>query len=113
MKASDPHNRLRAMVASLLFALIALALISLPVRAQTAPCIGMADALGQLSDKYREVVLFQGAGRDGQVLVITANPDGSSWTAIVQSGPKGCILGGGKRWQIGAAATDAVPGQEG
>ena len=95
-----------------LIAGLVLLLLGLASTARAATCTGLADALAQLSAQYREEVLFQGQTTSGQRLIITAAPDGSTWTELVQPGPdRACPIGSGTGWQIGTDATPA--GQEG
>ena len=80
--------------------------------AHAATCAGVADALARLATTYREAVLWQGDTPQGERLLITATPDGTTWTAIVQPAPgQACFIAAGTVWQIGADAPPA--GKEG
>lgn len=86
---------------------------ALPARAQSAPQCGPWDvvAAGLLS-KYQEPVLFEGTpGPGGQRIVITAKPDGTTWTALTVSATGlACVRGAGGGWSMGAPVAQGVPG---
>lgn len=88
-------------------------LLSQAADASPAPCTGLADLLARLEARYGEHMLWQGTGADGQSrLLVTAQPAGGTWTAMVQH-PDGrvCLLATGESWQAGAAP--APMGEEG
>ena len=84
--------------------------IAAPAHAETS-CTGLADALAGLRAGYGEVILWQGLAENGQRLIITANPDGSTWTALA-NGAAGavCFVGSGVTWSVG---DPAAAGKEG
>ena len=84
--------------------------LAMPARAAT--CAGMADILAQLSAKYGEMILWQGQMNDGSPLIITAAPDGTTWTLLGRD-PDGraCLLSAGAEWRVGGEAPAA--GKEG
>ena len=104
---------MKAILLRPLVALLAiLTLFTAPVVA--APqCTGLADALAWHHKQRGEVAIWQGMSPDGSALMIVANPDGSSWSALVliPDGKKGCLLASGKNWQPGDAPPPA--GEEG
>lgn len=96
------------------FVLVAITWIALALApANAATCTGLADALARLATSYQEAVLWQGDTPQGERLIITANPDGTTWTAIVQPAPESaCFIAAGNVWQIGEDAP-APAGTEG
>ncbi|OYU38625.1 MAG: hypothetical protein CFE33_15145 [Pseudorhodobacter sp. PARRP1] len=95
-------------------ALVGLTALAPALPAATVSCAPAADLLQQLKAKFAEVPLFSGdlagKGRGGK-LIITANPNGSTWTALfaVADG-KACIAATGGPFRPG----DPIPlGQEG
>ena len=111
MKASYQRNRPRWPY--ILFALIALVLLTMATSARAElRCAGLADVLAGLRAGYDELVLWQGFDRKGNRLIITANPDGSGWSALAQAdADKFCMLFGGDSWSVGDVAPPA--GKEG
>ena len=100
----------------LLPVLAAALLILLPVldaaRAATAQCGGIVDVLAQLDAKYGERQLFVGQSAQDTAVVITAHPDGSSWTTVVaDSGGRACIGTSGSTGRAGG--TPGPPGPAG
>ena len=111
MKASHPSPR--PLWPYILVAVIALVLFSLPLAARAATCAGTADALAALSDRYGEAVLWQGVAQDGTKMMLTAQPDGSSWTLMARQGDdRVCFLAAGTDWDFGGDAP-APAGKEG
>ena len=67
-----------------------------------AQCGPLQQMLAQLSSTYRESALFTGAVKDGVSVIITANPEGSTWTALQLDGAgNACIVALGPGWQPG------------
>ena len=102
----------------LLPVLAAALLILLPVldaaRAATAQCGGIVDVLAQLDAKYGERQLFVGQSAQDTAVVITAHPDGSSWTTVVaDSGGRACIGTSGSTGTGRAGGTPGPPGPAG
>lgn len=82
---------------------IALAIFAAPARAQTI-CTGLADVLAGLRATYGETIMWVGVAENGQRLVLTANADGSTWTALTQSSAASdqlCFVGTGVTWNAG------------
>lgn len=84
-----------------LFGLLVLVLVR-PAQAATVQCAGIADMLAQLDAKYGERQLFVGHADDGATIMVTANPNGTTWTALImgESG-KACIGALGASWSPG------------
>lgn len=79
---------------------------ALPARAEGGPqCGPWPDVAAALSTKYGEAVLFEGLPIPGSSrIVITAKPDGTTWTALtVDAAGIACIRGAGGGWHTGAA----------
>ena len=76
-------------------------------------CTGLADALAWHHEQRGEVGIWKGISPDGSALMIVANPDGSSWSALVliPDGKNICLLASGGSWQPGDAPPPA--GEEG
>lgn len=97
--------------ATLLALLVVMAVLAFTTHARAEPrCMGLADALAMLQSRYGEVPMWRGALSDGGSLLITANPAGTDWTAMVQR-PAGdlCMLTGGAAWgppDVSAGAPD-------
>lgn len=66
-------------------------------RAETR-CGGYADVLADLRASYGETSVWEGEVGTGQRLVVTAAPDGSTWTALVIEGSMACLLSSGRSW---------------
>ena len=93
-------------------AAVLLLMLASAARAETR-CAGLTDALAALEAKYGEKLIWQGLSRDGQRLLVTANPDGSTWTAMIQAdGSKVCFASSGESWAPGGAMP-APQGTEG
>ena len=92
-----------------------LASVMVSTAALSAPaqqCGPLQQMLAQLSSTYRESALFTGAVKDGVSVIITANPQGSTWTALLSDGAGNpCIVALGPGWQPGGVP--AVLGEEG
>lgn len=83
----------------LLFALVATASAAIAAPMQ---CGGISEVMASLSAKYGETSQWFGVLPNGQVLSITANPDGSTWTALgVQPDGTACVLSSGESWAAG------------
>lgn len=114
MKAKSRPRPLWPYMLLIAVAWIALAVFAAPARAQTT-CRGMADALAGLRASYAEVVLWEGVAENGQRLILTANPDGTTWTALTQSpeaSDQVCFVASGVVWS-GGDRTLPPPGTEG
>ena len=65
-------------------------------------CGGTSEVMAGLSARFGETNRWFGVLPNGQVLSITANPDGSTWTALgVQPDGTACILSSGESWAEG------------
>lgn len=89
-----------------------LALVAARAAQAELRCAGLADVLAGLRTGYGELVLWQGRDRNGHYLIVTANPDGTSWSGLIRTDPeKVCLLMGGDKWSVGDAA--ALSSKEG
>lgn len=111
MKANRQSQR--TLLPYLIFvAFVLLALLTARAAFAGDRCAGLADVLAGLRTNYGELVLWQGFDRMGNRLIITANPDGSGWTALIQTETeKACLLHGGDSRSAGDVAAPA--GKEG
>lgn len=102
-----------AILLTLIMAAFMLVASTFPLRAATTQCVGLADLLATLDQKYGEAVIWTGI-TDAALLVITANPDGSTWTAFVQRpDDMACVFAHGQQWLPGSAPAPPLLGQEG
>jgi hypothetical protein len=96
---------MKAMIFSILIVAIAmLGIPTLPAMALAAQqqCADAAQLLIQLQAKYAEVPLFVGTVSPGQTVIVTANPDGSTWTALIKAeNGNACIGSAGVSWRAG------------
>ena len=85
---------------------LALLTFALPSEGQSARCSGKADIMAQLDQRFGEQLLWQGLADNNHRLTVTANPDGTSWTALIER-PDGsaCPIASGKGWAVGAWST--------
>ncbi len=72
-----------------------------PAHAETqSPCAALSEMLQQLAQKYHEAPLFYGVGADGADIIITADPSGKTWTALVgDASGNVCIAAIGPNWR--------------
>lgn len=81
--------------------------------AASPQCAALAEVMRGLSARYGEARVWSGVLPNGQLLSITANPDGSSWTALaVQPDGMACLVSSGESWVQGGPALPPA-GQEG
>ena len=76
--------------------LIAISLSGLAAMAQTPRCGGYADVLADLATSYHERIVWVGDRGAECQMVITAVPDGSTWTALLVRGDVACLVSAGK-----------------
>ena len=89
------------LVALVIF-LIVSALFVTSASAGPAPCGPFAEVMAKLVGDNHQQALFTGRSSDGTTVLIMANPDGSSWTAVVQTvTDQACIVSLGPGWQPG------------
>lgn len=69
-----------------------------PVAAQTAQCAGLAEVLTGLSAGYGESIVWEGERAPEGRLVVTARPDGSTWTALIVQDDVACLAASGNGW---------------
>lgn len=110
---------LRAILLALSFAVICAILLVAsggwsPVRGQTepyvAPCGPLAGQLAALRNGYGEVVLLQAAVDDGMRLIVTVNPNGTKWTAmLVNASGLACTQLFGPEWSGAPEVLPAPP----
>lgn len=90
---------LSCIAVTLLGMMLLLSLLVMPASAQTGPqCGPWPDVAAGLQNRYGESVLFEGTPNPGQGgVVITAKPDGTTWTALSLSpdGRIACLRAGG------------------
>jgi hypothetical protein len=80
--------------------LTVLALFASSVFAAPVPCASLSEMLQQLAQKYHEAPLFYGVGADGADIIITADPSGKTWTALVgDASGNVCIAAIGPNWR--------------
>jgi 20S proteasome alpha/beta subunit len=73
---------------------------SAPAHAEPVPCAALSEMLQQLAQKYHEAPLFYGVGADGADIIITADPSGKTWTALVgDASGNVCIAAIGPNWR--------------
>lgn len=110
--AESPDIRMLLLWALLTIGLFTVAGARAALAQQPQPCMGAADLLAGLSERYGEQVLWSGLTAAGQMVTITVNPDGSSWTALsIRPGGVACILVAGPAWT--APPAPAPPGEAG
>lgn len=90
---------LSCIAVTLLGMMLLLSLLVMPASAQTGPqCGPWPDVAAGLQNRYGESFLFEGTPNPGQGgVVITAKPDGTTWTALSLSpdGRIACLRAGG------------------
>lgn len=99
---------MKAMRLALSALLLPLALCA-PVHAQTAQCAGLADVLEGLDRNYGESIVWQGNAGPDAVVMVTAKPDGSTWSLLMIQGTVACLVGAGTGWSgLGHPAGEAI-----
>jgi hypothetical protein len=85
---------------ALVMVLIAWTVMLRPAEAQTQTCGDRTAILAALADKYGERPLWTGDTPErGFTTTLVANPDGTTWTVVVQQGDKpACIVASGATW---------------
>lgn len=109
MKAIHPAGRpVRPVFAifcvAVIAAIVTVQLFAAPAVAEARLQCGPAKlVLETLDTQFGEKVLFIGTGQNNQSIVVTAKPDGSTWTALVD-GPDGnyCVMAAGSPWDAAA-----------
>lgn len=106
------HDSDKRLITFIIVVLIALFLFSFAAEAETAPprCASLPDVLATLAQRWGEVPFWTGSASATQTVMITANPSGSTWTAILIEAGQACPLATGADWAMPAAA---LPGVEG
>ena len=91
-----------------ILALVAFA--ALPAHAQTQ-CVGRADGLAMLSERYGESRIGAGLATNGGLIEVFTNPESRSWTLTV-SGPDGqiCLVASGEAWEQYQLPPQGTPG---
>lgn len=93
---------------------LALALCPAPARAQPR-CTGYIAAITSLQSNYAELILWEGIAVNGWRMILTVNPDGTSWTILVQepvAPDQVCFIAAGTAWSPGATPQPPL-GKEG
>ena len=63
-------------------------------------CSSLSASLTQLQAEYEEAVTWSGTSLEGSGLMIVANPDGTTWSALLLvPGNNACILAFGDAWE--------------
>jgi Na+(H+)/acetate symporter ActP len=76
-----------------------------PARSQTF-CAPWPIVKKTLENAYREVVVSRGEVNGQTAIVVTASPDGASFTVLlVAAGGQACILSAGRGWEPGTNPT--------
>lgn len=89
------------LVAIVVFLIIS-ALFVRSATAGPASCGPFADVMAKLAGDNHQKLLFTGLSENGTTVLMMANPDGSSWTAIVKTATdQACIVALGPGWQPG------------
>ena len=83
----------------ILFAPLLWLALALAAPAQTPQCGSPVEILAGLASRYSEVVVAEGEVGGGQTLLITATPDGATWTAIMVKGDLACLVSSGHNWR--------------
>lgn len=95
---ANPLRSLARGLLALMVAFIVLCAATVAARAQPAQCGGYADILGDLAQAYHERIVWAGERGEAGQLVITAKPDGSTWTAMLVRGGVACLVAAGTGW---------------
>lgn len=113
MKAKSRPRPLWPVILLLVIVWLLFVMFASAARAQTL-CTGVADALAGLRASYSETVLWEGVAQNGQRLILTVNPDGTTWTALTQlpGSNQVCFVGSGGAWSAGDRAIPPL-GMEG
>lgn len=91
--------------------LIVSALIVTSATAGPAPCGPFAEVVAKLVGDNHQRALFTGRSSDGTTVLIMANPDGSSWTAVVKTATdQACIVALGPGWVPGSQPLNPAAG---
>ncbi len=108
----------QSVLLALCFVVIAVMLLTVsggwsPVRGQIAPampaCLPLDRMLATLSSEFSERPLFEAVTNDGSRMMVTANPDGTTWSAMtVDHAASACLRIVGTSWRAGAG-TPVVP----
>ena len=89
------------LVAIVVFLIISALFVS-SATAGPASCGPFADVMAKLAGDNHQKLLFTGLSENGTTVLMMANPDGSSWTAIVKTATdQACIVALGPGWQPG------------
>ena len=89
------------LVALVVFLIVSTLLLT-SATAGPAPCGPFAQAMAKLVGDNHQQALFMGLSSDGTTVLIMANPDGSTWTAVVKTATdQACIVALGPGWQPG------------
>jgi hypothetical protein len=98
--------------------LLALALLSTLVfpavaQQQGANCRSLDQAISEARDQYGEVLAMRGISSGGYMLMMFANPDGSTWTllGLLKDGQTACTLDAGEGLQFIKPGDQPVPEQ--
>lgn len=80
-----------------------------PAHAQSAQCAGLADVLEGLDRNYGEGIVWQGSAGPEVQIMVTAKPDGSTWSLLMVQDKVACLMGSGTGWSgLGHPAGEAI-----
>jgi hypothetical protein len=99
-------------IAAVLALIIAAMPAARPAFAQGVQCAGWAQVRMYLAEKHGEAVVGAGISSDGTLVVVTASPDGATWTMLgVTPSGVACLAAEGRDWTGATAPTaPAIPG---
>ncbi len=89
---------MRLAAAAVLALIASLVFLTAAATAQGARCASLADVLADLRVSHDEAIVWEGSTSGGQRLLVTAAPDGSTWTALAVDGPRACLVAAGVSW---------------
>ena len=93
-------------------AVVAIWLIALaPPGRASASCVSYPTLVEQLATKWQEAPVHRGLAANGQMVVIFADAEGDTWTAVVLA-PDGtaCLVASGTGWETLVAAPAGTEG---
>lgn len=95
--------RLRCLMGVAFWALVMLAAIAAPARAQRAACAERAMVVERLADRYGETLRSMGL-RGSSVVEVYSSDETGTWTILITA-PNGwaCVLAAGQMWEADAA----------
>lgn len=101
-----------ALARALGWSVIIVAAVTPAAQAQRA-CAATAALSELLSGRYGEELLFSGVIRDGQLLHLYVNPDGTTWSLAAETAGASCLVASGSGWAAAQRLVSPPPGEEG